>query len=112
MTKKIILKTEGNKLCKQLNDIQEKYINEFEEIELKLNLTLVELNTAQNAVQVSKMDKTHEDDPCNAEGINKVDNDNERLECKVCEKQFRNEITSQNHDKKLHLTLGPGNNVP
>ena len=29
-------------------------------------------------------------------------------ECLICNKKFKSEITSQNHDKKLHMTPGPG----
>ena len=34
--------------------------------------------------------------------------DNAWQECLICNKKFKSEITSQNHDKKLHMTPGPG----
>ena len=40
-----------------------------------------------------------------------IDNEYELFECKVCEKKFISKKASQDHDRKLHLTLGPGNNV-
>ena len=67
------------------------------------------LNIAQE--HLKKMDETYEDKPNKPEEINKVDNNAEVLECKVCEKKFWNEISSQNHDRNVHLTLGPGDNV-
>ena len=53
---------------------------------------------------------TYEDKPNNLEE-HKIENDTELLECKVCEQLFRNEITSKNHDRKVHVTLGPGDTV-
>ena len=40
-----------------------------------------------------------------------MDNENNESECKVCEKKFKSIIPSQDHDRKFHLTLGPGNKV-
>ena len=59
---------------------------ETENLVLKLNLVLVALNIAQE--HLKKMDKTYEDKPNKPEEINKVDNNAEVLECKVCEKKF------------------------
>ena len=53
---------------------------------------------------------TYEDKPNNLEE-HKIENDTEVLECKVCEQLFRNEITSKNHDRKVHWTLGPRDTV-
>ena len=38
-------------------------------------------------------------------------NDYEMSECKVCEKKFISKKASQDHDRKLQLTLGPGKKV-
>ena len=68
-------------LCEKVNDIEEEYSNKFQEIEQKLNLVLVALNTAYK--YLNKMDNTYEGKPNISE--EKVENDKKLLECKVCE---------------------------
>ena len=68
-------------LCEKVNNLEEEYSNKFQEIEQKLNLVLVALNTAYK--YLNKMDNTYEGKPNISE--EKVENDKKLLECKVCE---------------------------
>ena len=68
-------------LCEKVNNLEEEYSNKFQEIEQKLNLVLVALNTAYK--YLNKMDNTYEGNPNISE--EKVENDKKLLECKVCE---------------------------
>ena len=43
-----------------------------------------------------------------SEDINIPQTDNPWRECLICDKKFKSEITSQNHDKKLDMTPGSG----
>ena len=53
------LKIEGNKLSEKVNDIEEEYSTKLEELEQKLELTIVTLNTAQNREKVKDIEKIH-----------------------------------------------------